>query len=323
MSRQMCGFSLIIFYCFLFYSCKKDLIEPRDATQVTVPTTHDLNAIMFVNDTLGFIAGGEKYTSTDLLTTHDGGKTWSAFSIDGENRKGVYGLAWNGSNAYAIGYDGKFYTREQQNNDWKITQTAYWEWLQDITFTSANKAFVIAGEGYRAGRIYQTDTTGNLILKDTFEFQLVDIQFANANTGYISGYGAVLKTQDGGSSWQLQDVQGDLFRSVSCVDADNVWIAGYNGTIIHTSDGGANWERQRNGDNPLKKKYRFRAIVFKDLNTGYAAGDGGLLVKTTDGGKHWSEFKHLTDSDFKCMTIHPDGSIWVAGANGVVFHIRE
>lgn len=323
MNRTIRQLIFILSFCLFFSACKKDRIEPRAATQVTVPATHDINAIRFVNDTLGFMAGGEKYSATELLTTKDGGKTWSLFAQQNFDSKAVYGLAYNGNQMFAVGYDGKFYSPENNYAHWNITQMSYWEWMQDITFTGVNKGFVIAGEGYRAGRIYATDTLGNLTTIDTFEFQLADIQFANAQVGYISGYGAVLKTMDGGTTWQLQDVRGDLFRSIYCVDEQHVWAVGYNGTIIHTGDGGAHWEHQRNGDNILLKKYRLRAVAFKDINVGYAAGDKGLILKTTDGGAHWSEFKQLTDKDLKCMTIHPDGSLWVAGADGVVFHIRE
>lgn len=323
MSKNIKGLFFVLFSGLLFFSCKKDVLEPEAANQVMVPATYDLNRILFVNDTLGFIAGGEKYENTEILTTKDGGKTWSRFYLDQDGSKGVYGLAVYGSSVYGAGYDGKFYRQEASGQGWQVIQTPYWEWFQSITFIGANKGFIVSGEGYRGGRLYSTDSMGHLTRIDTFEFQLVDIQFANEQVGYISGYGSVLKTEDGGSTWVLQNVKGDLFRSVSCVDQNNVWMVGYNGSIIHTSDGGVHWEHQRNGDNPLLKKYRLRAVAFKDLHTGYAAGDKGLILKTTDGGAHWMEFKHLTDKDFKCLTIHPDGSIWVAGADGTVFHIKE
>lgn len=314
---------LTLSFFLLLLSCKKDVIEPSATEQISVPTTNDLNRILFVNDSTGYIAGGDKYNSTELLITSDGGKTWGRYFPDQNGNKAVYGLCAFGTRVYAVGYDGKFYSKTPQDPDWQMKQTNYWEWFQSVTFTGPNTGFIVSGEGYRAGRIYRTDAEGTLSLVDSFEFQLTDIQFINEQVGYISGYGSVLKTEDGGSSWTLQDIKGDFFKSISCVGQEHVWSVGYNGTIIHTGDGGIHWERQRNGDNPLIKKYRLRAVRFKDIHTGYAAGDKGLLLKTADGGEHWSEFKRLTDSDLKCITLHPDGSIWVAGAGGTVFHIRE
>lgn len=296
---------------------------PQKAEQVATPVTGDMNAILFVNDTLGFIAGGEKYTSTEILTTSDGGKNWSLFSSTDNDSKAIYSLAYDGNTVYAVGFDGKIYIRDQAGISWQKIQTPAWEWFQQIRFTAPGQGFITGGEGYRAGRIYRTDGAGNISLVDSFEFELVDIRFAGPQKGYACGYGAVLQTEDGGASWHLLNVKGDFFRSISCIGSEHVWIAGYNGSIIHSDDGGKNWQRQRDGNNPLLKKYRLRSILFKDQRAGYAAGDDGILLKTTDGGEHWSEFEHLTDKDFKCMTLHPDGTLWVAGAAGTLFHITE
>lgn len=312
-------------FCLLLYSCKKDVLEPKLARQITVATQDDLNRILFVNDTLGYLVGGDKYFSTDLLTTTDGGETWVRSETGWEGNKAVYGLAASGAGIFAVGYESKIYIKNDSGpGNWQRIQTPEWGiWMQAVAFPRPDKGYIVCGEGYRAGRIYSTDRNGNISLVDTFEYQLSDIQFPDPGTGYICGYGAVLKTTDGGATWQLQNVKGDFFRSISCLGPDEVWCVGYNGTIIHTADGGANWEKLRNGDNPLLKKYRLRSVAFRDRNTGYASGDKGLIIKTVDGGQHWSELEHLTDNDFKSITLHRDGSLWLTGAKGTLFHIRE
>ncbi|WP_118974556.1 WD40/YVTN/BNR-like repeat-containing protein [Taibaiella koreensis] len=316
-------FRILLLLCLLFSSCKKDRIKPTDTQQLTTHTEDDLNHILFLNDTLGFIAGGEKYFSSVLLRTTDGGLSWQPFTFTGDDSKAVYGLATNGRNVYGVGYSGKIYVYNDTSTDWRRIQSPNLEWLQQIVFADADNGFIVSGEGYRAGRLYRMDPAAHLTLIDTFEFQLEDILFANGQTGYTCGYGAVLKTANGGNSWALQDIHGDFFRSIACVGPDQVWVVGYNGTIVHTADGGGHWEKQRNGDNPLLKKYRLRAVCFKDSQTGYAAGDKGLLLKTTDGGKHWSEFERFTENDIKCMALRPDGSLWLAGAGGILFHIKD
>lgn len=318
-------YRLFLLFCLVLASssCRKDLLSPAATQQLDAHTQDDLNRIIFVNDTLGFAAGGDKYFSSVLLRTTDGGLSWQPYTFTGSDSKAVYGLAYNGTGAYGVGYDGKIYHYNDAAGDWQRFQSPAWEWLQQIAFATPDKAFIVTGEGYRAGKLFRMDPAFNFSLVDTFEFQLADIQFPDNRTGYVSGYGAVLKTADGGDSWQLQHVKGDFFRAISCVGPDLVWIVGYNGTIIHTADGGQHWDKQRNGDNPLLKKYRLRAVYFKDSRTGYAAGDKGLVLKTTDGGAHWSEFERFTDNDIKCMTMHPDGSLWFGGANGTLFRMQE
>jgi len=305
------------------HGCKKDQLAPRQVVPVAVPSTLPLNKILFVNDTLGFIAGGDKYTSALLLSTADGGRSWSSYQTSGGDSKSVYGLAADGNRVYAVGYEGKIYTKKTFDPDWLKLQTTEWVWFHNIAFSEPGKSFIVSGEGYRGGRIYRLDGNLSLALVDSFEYELSDIRFADARTGYACGYGAVLQTTDGGQHWDLLDIKGDFFRSISCIGNDDVWMAGYNGSIIHTADGGRTWTKQRNGDNPLQKRYRLRAIVFRDRSTGYAAGDNGLLLKTTDGGDHWSEFESFTNEDLHTATLHPDGSLWVAGAKGTLFYIRE
>ena len=316
-------FSLFIIVVFVISSCKKDVLTPASSNKIEVATTASLNKITFVNERTGYIVGGIRYEQADLLMTQDGGATWKVFNITDADGKEVYGLARFNERTYAAGFDGKIFVKSAPEAEWRYVQSNWWEWFQDIQFVTANKGFVVAGINYRNGRIFQVDSLGNINKVDSFDFELTALQFADNLTGYSCGFGAVLKTTNGGDEWLQQNLKGDYFKAISCVDALNVWIVGYNGTIVHTADGGENWQKQRNGDNPTLKKYRLRAVHFKDIHTGYAAGDKGLVLKTTDGGEHWSEFSHFTDNDLHGLTFHPDGSMWVVGDNGSIFRIVE
>ncbi|KAA5533202.1 hypothetical protein F0919_11690 [Taibaiella lutea] len=313
----------LLLSCIFFFSCKKDMLYPQDSQEIVTGAKSDINGILFINDSVGYIIGGEKYDSTLLMTTNDGGKTWIRFAYNGEHPKGVFGIAYDGKKVMAGGFEGRSYSPVGNSADWEMRQMQNWDWIQNMTFSAPNKGFLVTGEGYAFGRIYKFDTAFNVSLVDTFAYQLSDIAFANEQIGYACGYGAVLKTTDGGNSWQLQDIQGDFYKSLSVMDAENIWAVGYNGSIIHTADGGKHWEKQRNGDNPLISKYRFRDVVFKNKEIGYAAGDKGLIVKTVDGGIHWSLFKEVTNEDLKCITLKSDGSLWIGGSNGFVLHITE
>ena len=299
------------------------MLYPQDTEIVKTEAACDINGILFINDAVGYIIGGEKYDSSLFMSTNDGGKTWIRFKDTAEHPKGVYGIAFDGKRVIAGGFEGRAYLAEGNPAEWVMRRMPEWDWIQNMTFAAPNKGFLVTGEGYAVGRIYKFDAAFNAHLVDSFDYQLSDIAFANEQIGYACGYGAVLKTLDGENSWQLQDIQGDFYKSISIVDAENVWAVGYNGSIIHTSDGGKHWEKQRNGDNPLISKYRFRDVVFKNTSTGYAVGDKGIMLKTTDAGIHWSLFKEVTDKDLKCITIKTDGSLWIGGSDGFVLHITE
>ncbi|MCW9094671.1 MAG: T9SS type A sorting domain-containing protein, partial [Ignavibacteriaceae bacterium] len=58
---------------------------------------------------------------------------------------------------------------------------------------------------------------------------------------WITGnFGLILRTRDGGLTWQEQfsQVEANSLYSVCFVDTLNGWIVGEGGTIIHTTDGG-------------------------------------------------------------------------------------
>ena len=60
-----------------------------------------------------------------------------------------------------------------------------------------------------------------------------------ANTGYISSYGSIMKTTDGGKNWSKQIIkEGESIRSIQFITSDIGWVAGTHGLIAHTKNGG-------------------------------------------------------------------------------------
>jgi hypothetical protein len=68
---------------------------------------------------------------------------------------------------------------------------------------------------------------------------LTSVNFVDANNGWISGYsGTLLKTTNGGTTWEAQSGTSNLLTDVYFTDAFNGWAVGDNGTILHTTNGG-------------------------------------------------------------------------------------
>src|SRR5690606_18726506 len=130
---------------------------------------------------------------------------------------------------YAAGFDGKFYHYPDKDNTWHFSQNAYWEWFHNIDFATNNKGFIVYGLAFHKGGIIQVDSLGDVLQIDSFGLEFSDIHFISSNTGYASGYGAIMKTTNGGSTWDFLNIQGDFFKSLSCPDSKNIWSVGYNG----------------------------------------------------------------------------------------------
>jgi len=114
------------------------------------------------------------------------------------------------------------------------------------------------------------------------------VKFISSTTGWTAGdYGTILKTQDGGNSWQLQ-LSGttNILLGMCFTNADTGTVVGAFGTILRTTNGGRNWLTQIGG---LASPITFRSVSFSDANTGTIVGDLGTILRTTDGGTTWTQ----------------------------------
>jgi len=111
-----------------------------------------------------------------------------------------------------------------------------------------------------------------------------DIKFVDSLTGFIVGeHGTILKTIDGGNTWQETYVGSALpLRTICYVSSENILAAGDNGFVYQSTNLGENWERINIGTTQ-----NIRGIRFSTETDVWIYGENGLLLHTTDGGKNW------------------------------------
>lgn len=126
------------------------------------------------------------------------------------------------------------------------------------------------------------------------------IAAVDASIVWASGTGgAVLRTINGGASWEARTVPGASgldFRAVQALDRDRAWVMssgpGDKSRIYGTSDGGAHWQLLYT--NPDANGF-FDALSFWDARHGAVLGDpvNGefVLLLTGDGGAIWRRQK--------------------------------
>jgi len=121
----------------------------------------------------------------------------------------------------------------------------------------------------------------------------------SSRVAWVSGHAAaVLRTTNGGASWETISVPGAAadslqFRDVHAVDADVAYVLasgpGSRSRIYKTTDGGRSWDLQfTNADS----SGFYDCLAFWDAARGIAFSDavaGRFLVRVTqDGGAHWN-----------------------------------
>ncbi|MGB5848244.1 MAG: YCF48-related protein, partial [Ignavibacteriaceae bacterium] len=184
--------------------------------------------------------------------------------------------------------------------------------LYSVHFTDSNTGWAVGG----GGNIWKTTDGGanwNICHSQPDYDYLSSIYFIDDTTGWVVGahpfwtssWCLILKTTDGGISWdsQMLETQGSL-RSVHFIDKNKGWAVGGNeqtgGIILKTTDGGINWSSQLSISFGL-----FFSVNFIDQNIGWAVGggySGGTIYKTTDGGTNWTNqpgnFESLSSIQF-------------------------
>ncbi len=110
-----------------------------------------------------------------------------------------------------------------------------------------------------------------------------DIDFVDANTGYIVG-STIAKTIDGGLSFTYLDTNLlTYFRAVKCVSANEIWVVG-EGThnILKSVDGGQTWIPKLSVGHPLFQ------IGFFTATDAIVVGQSGRIKTSSDGGQSWT-----------------------------------
>jgi photosystem II stability/assembly factor-like uncharacterized protein len=172
--------------------------------------------------------------------------------------------------------------------------------LESVYFVNEYVGWAVGGGYPHGGTILKTTNGGEIWLiqiDSTDNLYLESAHFIDENTGWAAGsifiigkiYAVILRTTDGGTSWNAHLISGTrTFYSIQFIDSNNGWAVGSWGTIITTTDGGKSWINEIS-----PTSYDLYSVDFIDHNTGWAVGNGGTILKTTTGGATFIEEKEI------------------------------
>ena len=132
----------------------------------------------------------------------------------------------------------------------------------------------------------------------------------------VGGYGTVVRTTNGGSTWQVEPASGGIFDQLFAtefISSDLGWAVGEGGQILKTTDGGARWS--------LHEAPTYQDLYGLDFRSGligWVAGRGGTIFATTDGGVTWLPQPSGTTAALYAIFFVDDSTGWVAGASGKI-----
>ena len=229
------------------------------------------------------------------------------------------GISPNGT-IYLSGIDGWVLHSKDVGATWQHSHIDNWLVYKGGMFPTPDTGIFVSSVLQRECTITRVDAAFKTIDEQTFLFGLNNIYMVSSKVGYVIGYGVVMKTTDGGNTWQYLDVDGDNFTAMH-IQGSEIWMCGSAGSIFHTTDAGANWQRLRNGNDLSRVRYMLRCILFTDNLHGWAAGEDGKVIYTRDGGHNWMEYKTFTTSTLRSIAKCPNGDLLMAGDRGALYRI--
>lgn len=331
-------------------ACEKERneVQPTDKWEnLHAPNFGQPLDINFVNANegcvLGMGVGGEDSLDYNIiLKTTDGGKTWQSiylshrFLIDtiGSMLGGAFLYQYNPNILFAGGLINNLWRSDDGGKHWSKANVTKPPGSSISHFFDPAHGISV-GEG-----VYQTMDSGKtwrtVYKSDAFAFGFTMLQFPSRQTGYAAGgvafdatnFGMMVKTTDGGNTWQQINYPFHDILSMYFIDDEDGYISvnlnssGVAGTppyingyeLYKTTDGGNTWTDVT----PvivLKNKNIISNLYFKNNMEGFCT-ISGIIYHTVDGGKTWRK-DHNRSIYYRCIAFpdnHTSYAIDKAGA---------
>ncbi len=297
--------------------CQKETWKPVSVEAGSVPVSEDITSVWFTDSLRGFATAGAAWVCGHILSTQDGGRTWQRDTTVVNRLEHV--MFDSTGVGFAVGLHGLALIRWPEDPTWYTFRTDY-QWHRSAYFWSYRHALLVSGDGFHGGvvrklgpEVWYIDTLHQ------FVNSFYDTWMTDSLTGWAVGMGWVLRTDDGGRTWQRQSPRGDLFCSVHFPSPRVGYICGRHGTLLKSTDGGRSWQTLRAGgaNGPA-----FRDLWFVSEQRGYIVGDEGLFWRTDDGGHLWTRLEGLPTSVYANDVFAIDNCGWIAADAGRIFRFK-
>jgi len=125
-----------------------------------------------------------------------------------------------------------------------------------------------------------------------------------------TGKGKIVRTLDGGTTWQTVFETSSFLRSVKYVNATTLVVVGDTNAIYRSADGGATWASISSG-----VVSNFTDISMANDSVGWVTGSGGMVLRTNNGGASWTNAFTCTGVQLYAAAAVNPNEVWVSGSS--------
>lgn len=191
----------------------------------------------------------------------------------------------NHDTGFVCGQHGTIFRTTDGGENWFEHDSLSSGLFKAITFVNTNKGFVVG-----SGDIVRTDDCGKSWYSQGpyVSTNFNNIFFLDDSSGWVVGnYDAVLRTRDGGNSWQVLSysiLSDNFYYSIEFISPDTGYISGNLGSVYSS----------------------------------------GVLKKTTDGGETWTDIP-IPDNVYSIEDIEVlgDGSVWIGDTYKMYYTLND
>ena len=285
--------------------------SPRWRTLPNAPvSTGRMEDLFFINPSVGWVLstnyGDPSGWLGEIWKTTDGGATWALqLTLDQYLRSVGFADSLTGWVGTVFNPDSLLYQTTDGGASWSLVENIPEPRPQGICGISVvnDSVMYASGRYFGPARVIKTTDRGTSWTSMDLSAHagaLVDCYFKSPDSGFVvgsnnsdyeNGYGRVLFTSDGGSTWTTRYAGsrlGELSWKIQFLTGTTGYVSiekfsEESTYYLKTTDGGATWSEQLFLNTP----YEVQGIGFASDSLGWLGGWGGDTYETTDAGASW------------------------------------
>ncbi len=224
---------------------------------------------------------------------------------------------------WIVGDQGTILKTVDGGGNWSQQASPTDQWFNAVYFVDSLTGW-ITGYGTLLGTKNGGETWHSLI--SSSDMMYLSVHFADSLTGWITtgepyDHSSVLKTIDGGKTWNSTLFFRGTYVALSFINAQTGWtLSTRYQEVLQTIDGGETWTSLAQLGGVLLSD-----IYFADSLTGWLVGGfyEGVILKTTNGGLDWTEQALGVEQPLEKVHFVDDQTGWAAGVGGLVLHTSD